>query len=209
LQLLDRSPCAIVLARRDTCRARLRLLHPRSGRPFAPGQFGAAPSWGCTFREGDQQARCINGAADGWLHCARKTPTARTPPLRGLAAKNNVWQIETKPAPKVSSLHTGGTSSTHQHCCLVKYGKKEKAMWIKSSLIALGFAGAMVASTPAPAPAQGVHVGPGGVSVDVGRPRYREHYRGYHDYAYDRRHGGCRTVTIERAGSTRTIRRCD
>ena len=46
-------------------------------------------------------------------------------------------------------------------------------MWIKSSLIALGFAGAMVASTPAPAPAQGVHVGPGGVSVDVGRPRYR------------------------------------
>jgi hypothetical protein len=92
---------------------------------------------------------------------------------------------------------------------LVKYGKKEKAMWIKSSLIALGFAGAMVASTPAPAPAQGVHVGPGGVSVDVGRPRYRERYRGYHDYAYDRRYGGCRTVTIERAGSTRTIRRCD
>ena len=83
-------------------------------------------------------------------------------------------------------------------------------MWIKSSLIALGFAGAMVASTPAPAPAQGVHVGPGGVSVDVGRPRYRDHYyRGYHDYAYDRRHGGCRTVTIERAGSVRTIRRCD
>jgi hypothetical protein len=102
-----------------------------------------------------------------------------------------------------------GTSSTDQHCCSVKYGKKEKAMWIKSSLIALGFAGAMVASTPAPAPAQGVHVGPGGVSVDVGRPHYREHYRGYHDYAYDRRHGGCRTVTIERAGSVRTIRRCD
>jgi hypothetical protein len=91
---------------------------------------------------------------------------------------------------------------------LVKKGQKEKAMWTKSSLIALGFAGAMVASTPAPALAQGVHVGPGGVSVDVGRPRYREHYRG-HDYAYDRRHGGCRTVTIERAGSTRTIRRCD
>ena len=104
---------------------------------------------------------------------------------------------------------SGGTSSTYQHCCLVKYKRKEKTMWIKSSLIALGFAGAMVVSTPAPAPAQGVHVGPGGVSVDVGRPRYREHYRGYHDYAYDRRHGGCRTVTIERAGSTRTIRRCD
>ena len=51
-------------------------------------------------------------------------------------------------------------------------------MWIKSSLLALGFAGAMVASTPAPAPAQGVYVGPHGVGVDLGRPRYREHYRG-------------------------------
>ena len=82
-------------------------------------------------------------------------------------------------------------------------------MWIKASLIALGFAGAMIAATPAPVLAQGVHVGPGGVSVDVGGPRYREHYRGYHDYGYDRRRGGCRTVTIERAGSVRTIRRCD
>ena len=43
--------------------------------------------------------------------------------------------------------------------------------------------------------------------VDFGRPRYREHYRGYHDYGYDRRRGGCRTVTIERAGSVRTINR--
>jgi hypothetical protein len=58
------------------------------------------------LREGGQQARCINGAAGGWLHSARKTPTARTPPLRGLAAKNNVWQTETKPAPEASSLHT-------------------------------------------------------------------------------------------------------
>ena len=82
-------------------------------------------------------------------------------------------------------------------------------MWIKASLIAFGFVAATAAATPAPTLAQGVYVGPGGVSVDVGRPRYREHYRGYHDYAYDRRHGGCRTVTIERAGSTRTIRRCD
>ena len=81
-------------------------------------------------------------------------------------------------------------------------------MWIKASLIA-GFVAAMATATPAPTLAQGVYVGPGGVSVDVGRPRYREHYRGYDDYAYDRRHGACRTVTIERAGSTRTIRRCD
>jgi hypothetical protein len=43
-------------------------------------------------------------------------------------------------------------------------------MWIKTSLIALGLAGAMAAATPAPTLAQGVHVGPGGVSVDIGRP---------------------------------------
>jgi hypothetical protein len=43
-------------------------------------------------------------------------------------------------------------------------------MWIKASLIALGFAGAMIAATPAPTLAQGVYVGPGGVSVDVGGP---------------------------------------
>ena len=36
-------------------------------------------------------------------------------------------------------------------------------MWIKTSLIALGLAGAMAAATPAPTLAQGVHVGPGGV----------------------------------------------
>jgi hypothetical protein len=89
-------------------------------------------------------------------------------------------------------------------------------MWVKTSLIALGLAGAMAAATPAPTLAQGVHIGPNGVGVDIGRPGpgYRErHYRGgvYDDYAYDRRHrGGCRTVTIDRDnGSTRTIRRCD
>jgi hypothetical protein len=85
-------------------------------------------------------------------------------------------------------------------------------MWMKTSLIALGFAGAMVAASPAPTLAQGVHIGPNGVGVDIG-PRYRErHYRGYNDdYAYERRfRGGCRTVTIDRDdGSTRTIRRCD
>ena len=41
---------------------------------------------------------------------------------------------------------------------------------IKASLIALGFAGAMIAATPAPALAQGVYVGPDGVGVDLGRP---------------------------------------
>ena len=87
-------------------------------------------------------------------------------------------------------------------------------MWIKTSLIALGFAAATLAATPAPTLAQGVHIGPNGVGIDIGRPGYRErHYRGgvYDDYAYDRRHrGGCRTVTIDRDdGRTRTIRRCD
>jgi hypothetical protein len=87
-------------------------------------------------------------------------------------------------------------------------------MWIRTSLIALGLAGAMAAGTPVPTLAQGVHIGPGGVGIDIGRPGYRErHYRGgvYDDYAYDRRYrGGCRTVTIDRDnGSRRTIRRCD
>ena len=65
-------------------------------------------------------------------------------------------------------------------------------MWIKASLIAVGFVAATAAATPAQALAQGVYVGPGGVSVDVGQPRYRERYRGYDDYAYDRRYGRCR-----------------
>ena len=87
-------------------------------------------------------------------------------------------------------------------------------MWIKTSLIALGIVGAMTAAAPAPTLAQGVHIGPDGVGVDIGRPDYRErHYRGqgYDDYAYDRRfRGGCGTVTIDRDnGSRRTIRRCD
>jgi hypothetical protein len=65
LQLLDRSPCAIVLARRDTCRARLRLLHPRSGRPFAPGQFGAVPSRGCHSAKVTSKPTAINGELAG------------------------------------------------------------------------------------------------------------------------------------------------
>ena len=78
LQLLDRSPCG----RGFGFCTRVAAVHLR------PANLLLCRRDGCTFREGDQQARCINGAADGWLHCARKTPTARTPPLRGLAAKN-------------------------------------------------------------------------------------------------------------------------
>jgi hypothetical protein len=85
-------------------------------------------------------------------------------------------------------------------------------MWIKKSLSALGFVGAIASATQAPTLAQGVYIDPGGVGVDIGRAGYRERrYRGYDHYAYDRRfHGGCRTVTIERDdGSMRRMRRCD
>jgi hypothetical protein len=41
-------------------------------------------------------------------------------------------------------------------------------MWIKACLIAVGFVAATAAATPSPTLAQGVYVGPGGVSVDVG-----------------------------------------
>jgi hypothetical protein len=62
-----------------------------------------------------------------------------------------------------------------------------------------------------------VYIGPGGVGVDVGPPRYRErdYYRGDYsrdDYTYERRYRGrdCRTITIRRDdGSMKQIRRCD
>ncbi len=85
-------------------------------------------------------------------------------------------------------------------------------MWIKTSIAALGIIGALGAATPAPTLAQGVYVGPGGVGVDIGRPR---HYRGdqdrdYQGYAYERGYQGCRTITIRRVdGSMKQIRRCD
>ena len=86
-------------------------------------------------------------------------------------------------------------------------------MWIKTSLIALGIAGALAAATPAPTLAQGVYIGPGGVGVDLGRPGWRERGdRAYEGYAYDRgfRGSGCRTVTIRRDdGRMKQIRRCD
>ena len=84
-------------------------------------------------------------------------------------------------------------------------------MWIKTSLAALGMMGALAVATPSPTLAQGVHVGPGGVDVDTGRPGWR-HDRGYRGYAYERgfRGHGCRTVTIRRDdGSMKQIRRCD
>jgi hypothetical protein len=91
-------------------------------------------------------------------------------------------------------------------------------MWMKTSLIALGMASAFAVATPVATLAQGVYIGPGGVGVDVGPPRYRE--RGYYreddyyrdDYTYERpyRGRGCRTVTIRRDnGSVKQIRRCD
>jgi hypothetical protein len=177
-----------------------------------------------TYSAKDQQALVSTGAAGIGCTARGRLPRLAHRHCVAWPPRTNVWADRNK-------TRTGGEQSAHpaellpqirivgrmRQLCptsehrdrLGQIRTKGKAMWIKSSLIALGFAGAMVASTPAPAPAQGVHVGPGGVSVDVGRPRYREHYRGHHDYAYDRRHGSCRTVTIERAGSTRTIRRCD
>jgi hypothetical protein len=84
-------------------------------------------------------------------------------------------------------------------------------MWIKTSLAVFGMMGALAAATPTSAVAQGVHIGPGGVGIDVGRPGWRErHYRDRDAYAYERRGPGCRTVTIRRDdGSMKQIRRCD
>jgi hypothetical protein len=84
-------------------------------------------------------------------------------------------------------------------------------MWLKTSLAVLGTTGALVAASPTPTVAQGVHIGPGGVGIDVGRPGWRErHYRDHDAYAYERRGSGCRTVTIERDdGSMKRVRRCD
>ena len=95
-------------------------------------------------------------------------------------------------------------------------------MLVTRALVALGFVGAMAIGIPAPSLAQGVYIGPGGVGIDTGPPRYREpyysepyyserYYRGDRAYGYERgRYGGCRTVTIERDdGSVHRVRRCD
>jgi hypothetical protein len=57
---------------------------------------------------------------------------------------------------------------------------------IASTLVALGFAGAIAGATAMPASAQGVYVEGPGVEFGVGRPYYRDHnyYRHYHDYGY-------------------------
>src|SRR5262249_32671485 len=92
--------------------------------------------------------------------------------------------------------------------------KIEEAIFQRVPVIQLKLGGAMAVATPAPSLAQGVYIGPGGVGVDTGPPRYREPYyseryhRGDRGYAYERgRFGGCRTVTIERDdGSMRRVR---
>ena len=43
-------------------------------------------------------------------------------------------------------------------------------MWIKASLIAVGFVAATAAATPVPTLAQGVYVGPGGVQLTLVNP---------------------------------------
>jgi hypothetical protein len=49
-------------------------------------------------------------------------------------------------------------------------------MLVTRALVALGFVGAMAIGTSAPSLAQGVYIGPGGVGIDTGPPRYREPY---------------------------------
>ena len=82
-------------------------------------------------------------------------------------------------------------------------------MWIKTSIAALGIIGALGVATPAPTLAQGVHIGPNGVGVDIGRPRHDRDFR--RGYAYERGYrDDCRTITIRRDdGSMKQIRRCD
>jgi hypothetical protein len=61
----------------------------------------------------------------------------------------------------------------------------------------------------APAVAEGVHIGPGGVDVHVGPPPPpppRVERRIYRDSDFARGH--CRTVVVERDGVVKTIRRC-
>jgi hypothetical protein len=85
-------------------------------------------------------------------------------------------------------------------------------MWIRMSLMALGMASALAVASPAPTLAQGVYIGPGGVGVDVGPPRWRDRDYYRDDYTYERRYRGrgCRTITIRRDdGSMKQIRRCD
>jgi hypothetical protein len=56
---------------------------------------------------------------------------------------------------------------------------------IASTLVALGFAGAIAGGMATPAAAQGVYFEGPGVEFGAGAPSYREHYyRRYHDYDY-------------------------
>jgi len=54
---------------------------------------------------------------------------------------------------------------------------------IASTLVALGFVGAIAGGTAAPAAAQGIYFEGPGVGVEVGRPYYRDrYYRHYREY---------------------------
>jgi len=56
---------------------------------------------------------------------------------------------------------------------------------IASTLVALGFAGAIAGGTATPAAAQGIYFQGPGVEFGVGAPTYRErYYRSYRDYDY-------------------------
>jgi len=55
---------------------------------------------------------------------------------------------------------------------------------IASTLVALGFAGAIAGGTATPAAAQGIYFEGPGVEFGIGRPAYRERYYRYHDHDY-------------------------
>jgi hypothetical protein len=56
---------------------------------------------------------------------------------------------------------------------------------IASTLVALGFAGAIAGGTATPAAAQGIYFQGPGVEFGVGAPTYRDrYYRSYRDYDY-------------------------
>ena len=166
----------------------------------------------------DQQALASTGAAGIGCTARGRLPRLAHRHCVAWPPRTNVWADRNK-------TRTGGEQSAHpaellpqirivgrvRQLCptseLDRLGQirtKGKAMWIKSSLIALRFAGAMVASTPAPVPAQGVHIGSGGVQLTLVDPATVSIIVAV---AITPMTGAreLRTVTIERAGRARTI----
>jgi hypothetical protein len=87
-------------------------------------------------------------------------------------------------------------------------------------LLVLAGIAATLSFAPAPSFAQGVGIDLPGVGVRIGEPHphygytYRDEPRVYHAPAYREREvylneRSCRTVTIERDGFVKRIRRCD